>query len=304
MIDSAGMKVSAKSFQLANRAIDFAMSSVAVADPLVPFAMTWRDDESFIERFLTAAYDDSIEMAMRYISDRGDGVSGYAVVWNGYVEIDGRKREAIVAEVGDRHSQHSIQVAQPYFEGRDGAMAADGELLAIGESDNLLQVKLSTETLDHHLLKPAYVTTDSLMHAVTDQAFAQMPIALICMAANLFDGQETEHVVQGIRKLQAIEADRSVAISHHVFGMLAAAVADGDLMNVLPTDELRDMAEIVIAGGNQLAEAVGHGLLSAHDAQFYLAAVKAILEATLYEEGRSQMCESGQKLMRLLDQAS
>ena len=235
MIDSTGLKVPAKSYHFANKAIDFALSSLVASDPLAPFAMTWRDDGSFIENFKTAAYDDSIEMAMRYISNLSEGVSGYAVVWNGYVEIDGKKRDAVIAEVGDRHSLHSIQVAQPYAESRDGSMVADGEILAIGESDNLLEMKLSNEALPRHLLKPAYITTESMTHALTDQAFAQMPIALICLAANIFDGQEAEHVAQGIRKLQTIEADWDVAVCHHVFAVLAAEVADGDLMNVLPT---------------------------------------------------------------------
>lgn len=304
MIDASGLKVPSKPYHLASKAIDLALSSLGHAEPLVPFAMTWNDDGPLIEQFKYDAYDDSIEMAMRYISNHCDGANSYAVVWNGYVEIDGKKREAIIAEIGDSHSPHSIQVAQPYAECGEGAAVPDGEMLAIGESDNLLQMKLNNETLTRHLLRPAYVTTHSMTHALTDQAFAQMPIALICMAANLFDGREGDHVMQGIRKLQAIEVDRTVAICHHVFGVLAAEVADGELMNVLPTDDLQELAKIVVDGGIQINEAVQRGLLSAHDAQSYLAAVKAILEASLDDEGGSQAGESGQMLMRLLVKAS
>jgi len=304
MIDATGLEVRSKSFQLANKAIDVALSSLAAADPLVPFAMTWNSEEPVIERFMYDAYDDSIEMAMRSVCHHGEGASGYAVVWNGYVEIDGRKRDAVIAEVGDRHSRHSLQVAQPYAEDRDGTMVAAGEMLAIGESDNLLQMQLNNETLSRHLLRPAYLSTHGMMQAVTEQAFAQMPIALICLAANIFEGREAERVMLGIRKLQAVEAERSVAISHHVFGVLAAEVAYGDLMSVLPTDDLQELTAIVIAGGRQITEAVQHQQLSAHDAQSYLATVRAILEATLFDDSAAPAGESGQRLLRLLDKVA
>jgi len=304
MYASMGMEVNPKSYQIAHKAIDYAMSSLMGADPLVPFAMTWRQDEPFVERFMIGAYDDSIEMAMRYVNGADDGVSGYAVVWNGYVNVDGKTVDAIVAEVGDRHSNHAFQVAQPYVEQREGMVAAEGDLLAVGESENLLKVKLSQLNLHEHLVKPFHMTTDIMMHEVTTQPYAQMPIALMCLAANLYDGDERTHIVQGIRKLQAMEADHSVPMCHHVFSVLMASIADGELMNVLPSDDMHDMAQIVVEGGRQVMELQEKGQICALDARSYIAAVRTVMEAALADEGKRGMPAGAEKLRLLFKKAT
>lgn len=304
MSATSGLHISTKSFQIANKAIDYAVSALSAADPLVPFAMTWRDNETYVERFMQGAYDDSIEMAMRFVNDADEGISSYAVVWNGYVDIDGKKHDAVVAEVGDRASSNAIQLAQPYQVNADGPVSPKGELLALGHAENLLLIKLSNANMSAHLVRPSYATTDSMVQDVTSQPYAQMPVALICLAANLFAGEESERVTLGIRKLQSLEADRSVAMCHHVFGVLAAAIADGELMNVLPSDDIEDLAQIVIQGGTQVYDAIDKGMIWDRDAQSYFAAVGSILDATLTDNGKSAMPEGGEKLVALYAKAT
>lgn len=303
MSGSTSMEISTQSYRLANEAIGIALSALDSAGPLAPFAMTWQADGPRVERFMTGAYDDAIEMAMRHVSGAEDGIRSYAVVWSGYVDVDGSRTSAIVAEIGDRQGKRAIQVAQPYQARDGGALQAFGDLLALGESDNLLKTKLSAENLTAHLLQPAYITTEGMVHAITGQAYAQMPIALICLAANLFAGREAEHVSQGIHKLSALEADRTVAMNHHIFSALAAAVADGNLMHVLPTDDVEELVQLVLAGGQQLKESVRNGRVCLDDAQAYGAAVRTVLEATLHEHGQGAIPEGGQRLFNLLAKA-
>lgn len=288
----------------AQKAVDYALKALNAADSLVPFAMTWRDGETTVERFMNGAYDDAIEMAMRAVNGADEGVSAYAVVWNGYIEVDGQRREAVVAEVADRAAPQSVQLAQPYRAPAAEPVVADGELLAVGAAQNLLLSKISTIDLSRHLLKPPYATTESLARDVTSQPFAQLPVALLCLAANLFEGEESERVTIGIRTLQSLEADTSVALSHRVFSVVTAAIADGNLMHVLPSDAIGDMVQIVLDGAAQVHGAVRKGLVWDAHASAYFDAVRRILMAVLTKGGEEPAPASGNRLIALLDKVT
>lgn len=288
----------------AQKAIDYALKALDGAEPLVPFAMSWRDGDTTIDRFKFGAYDDSIELAMHAVNNAAEDLNAYAVVWNGYVEIDGQRREAVVAEVADRHTPRSIQLAQPYRVEGQGSAAPDGALLALGEAQNLLLSKFSALTQANHLIKPTYITTEGFVTDVRSQPFAQMPVALICLAANLFDGDEQARITLGIRKLQSLEGIAGTGMSHRVFTVIVSAIAGGDLMEVLPTDDIEGMAEIVVNGAAQLRTAVQKGLVWDEHAQSYFADVKSILLEVLTNGGTEAMPEGGAKLAALFDKAA
>lgn len=300
----ADLKLSQSHLRCATKAIDYALRALDGAEPLVPFTITWRQDDATLERFRYGAYDDAIEMAMQAINaSADDGVSAYAVVWSGYVDAGEGRREAVIVEVGDRVTPRSLQVAQLFRTEDDGPMVPDGELMALGEGQNLLLDKFTTLTLSKHLVKPAYVTTDGFVTDVKAQPFAQMPVALICLAANLFEGTEAERITVGIRKLQGLEPDTGVAMKHRVFSVLTSAIAGGDLMQVLPTDSLDEMARIVLDGAAQLHTAVRKGLVWVEHAHAYFAAVREVLLAVLTRDGAEPVGEAGAKLVALLDKA-
>ena len=300
----AETQISSQLYQVARKAMDYAIEALVAADPLVPFSVMWRDEETTIDRYMHGAYDDSIELAMRIVNRADESVSAYAVVWNGYVQVNGRKRDAVIAEVGSRESPMAVQLAQPYVIEDAGTVRADGQMMAVGESQNLLTTKMTTANLSDHLIKPPYATTQTLVHDVISQPYAQMPVALICLAANLFPGEEAAHVTAGIRKLQQREADPSVAIIHRVFSVLTASVSDGDLMHVLPTDDLAELARLVVDGATQLKASVAKGLVWDQHAKAYFAAVGDVLTAALTNNGGNAVPADGAKLIGLLHKAT
>ena len=305
MTTSAAVELPNAAYERARRALGYGLEALVGAEPLVPFSMTWNQDEVTIERFKNGAYDDCIEQAMRVINSAPEGTTAYAVVWSGYVEVDGSRRQALVAEVAERSEAGSVQLAQPYrLASEDDRAIPDGDILGLGAAENLLQQKFTSSSMPGHLLKPAYVSTEAHLQDVRSQPFAQMPVALICLAANLFPGEETERVTLGIRKLQALEARASdVDMARRVFTVITAAVSEGDLMRVLPTDSVEGLTKIVLGGAAQLNLAIQKGLVWEEHAKSYFRDVRGLLVAVLTNDGSEPPVAAGERLLKLFDSA-
>ncbi|TVZ41393.1 hypothetical protein P886_0738 [Alteromonadaceae bacterium 2753L.S.0a.02] len=284
-------------------ALNYALNALLAADPLVPFAVNWKGDTTTIERFMQGAYDDSIELAMRNINDADETFSAYCVVWTGYVEADGNKYDAIILEAGERESATAVQLAQPYIQQGDD-FKKEGDLLALGETPNLLNSKLNAFTLSSHLIKPAYVSTEGFKMDVASQPYAKMPAAVICMAANLCDGEEAGRITAGIRKLQELESKDAAALSHRVFSVITSMVADGDFKHVLREESIGDMAKVIVEGGAQLRLAVAKGLVGRDHAQAYFRDLSDLLQAVLTDNGKAALPGGSEKLNDLLETAA
>lgn len=280
--------------------IQDALVALNEADPLVPSVTLWRGDDMTVERFMTGSYDDSIEQAMRRVNE-ADDATAYAVVWSGYIR-EGEQREAVIVETAELDSSNAVQLAQPYRFGADDRVVARGDLLAIGYTGNLLTHKLTTFDLESHLIKPTSVTTDTYLADMISQPFAQMPIALIGLAANLEPGSAGARVSLGLKRLQqAAVGETNVKLSQRVFTALSEVLTDGDLLNVLPSDQVPELIALVVRGVQQLATIVEHGQLWDQDANAYLAQVREIATEVLTQNGKVSMPVGSEKLLRLLD---
>lgn len=301
MNNSVAVEISANLYEHAQKAFEFGLQALNASDALVPFGMVWRDGEIVVDRYMNGAYDDSIEAAMRAVNQADDDVSAYAIVWNGYVKDDGEKIPAVVIEAGERKSGSCLQLAQPYeLNPDDATVSAKGEMLSLGAANNLLLSKVTTFDLEAHLIKSPYATTNSLRAEVCAQPYAQMPVAIICLAANLFEGDEAHRVTLGLDKLRELESTTEIPMSRKVFSNLLVATADGDLMNVLPSDDVEDLIKIAIDGAAQLNQSVVKGLVWDKHAEGYLAEVKSLLDAVLATEDGNTPAGT-EKLIALMD---
>ncbi len=294
------LTLSAELRQYLKQAMDYGMSALLGAEPLAPFTMIWRqsDGERLIERFRYGAYDDSLEMALKSVNKQADELKAYAVVWDGYVEMDNQKQEAVITEVAISGQPKAFQIAQPYQQTDMGSKAL-GDFLFIGETENLLTSPMTPASLSSHLLKPAYQTTQEVNSTIKNQPFTQMLPAGICLAANLFDGNEQERITLGIRVLQKLEQETQIDMSRHALRVIIAAVAEGDFMAALPTDTVEGMMQILVKGGEQLQSAVQKGLVVKTHAVGYLGEVR---QAVLTQEGQqTDLPTGGDKLLTLLD---
>jgi hypothetical protein len=110
---------------LTRRAVDHAMRSIADGGgPLIPFTMTLdasnpdpRYHEIRLVRYVGEYLEDCLAQARASIDPSLDGmahVAMYALAWDGYATIDGRRLDAILVESGAADTAEASVVAQPY----------------------------------------------------------------------------------------------------------------------------------------------------------------------------------------------
>lgn len=85
--------------------------------PLVPFTMAVDSSgKRLLSRFATDRLEDGLEKAKSSIKD-SDSLSMYAIAWDGFVTIEGRKWDAILVEAGEASEDSGVLFAQRYILG-------------------------------------------------------------------------------------------------------------------------------------------------------------------------------------------
>jgi hypothetical protein len=74
-------------------AIDHGIRSIAEGDvPLIPFTIIEKiGGERVLSRFVTERIEDGSEKAKKYIEENKAGIERYAIAWDGFVTIEGKK---------------------------------------------------------------------------------------------------------------------------------------------------------------------------------------------------------------------
>ena len=132
MSAAAKLQLSSDLYQTAQKAVDYALKALNAADPLVPFAITWRDEETTVERYMHGAYEDSIEMAMRAVSDTDEGVSAYPQAVTGQMLLNFARGGAAVNVLARRAGARLLLAdlgQQPYLQALQAADAEQAERL-------------------------------------------------------------------------------------------------------------------------------------------------------------------------------
>ena len=296
------LQVTASLYSKVEYAMDYALKALQSADPLVPFAISWRGDSTTIERYMLSAYDDSIEMAMHNINEAHESMDAYAIVWTGYIETDNKRMDAVIIEAGELGTDNAVQLAQAYTQYGDEFHKL-GDMLALGDAPCLLSGVLNATDLARHLIKPAYVSTEGFKLDVASQPFAQMPAAIIYMAANLCAGSESSRLKAGIRKLQELEGIESAALSHRVFTVITSLVVEGDFKSILKSEDLGDMANTIVEGAAQLEMAVQKGLVGREHVAEYFHNLIDLLYSVLTEDGKLEKPVGSEQLYSFMDRA-
>ena len=97
-------------------AIDHGMESIKDdAAPLIPFAIYFENKgEKKIERFLTERLEDGPDKAKERIDSLCGSISRFAIAWDGYVTIEGKKWDAIIVESGSSDLDSGYLMCQRY----------------------------------------------------------------------------------------------------------------------------------------------------------------------------------------------
>jgi hypothetical protein len=97
-------------------ALDHGMNSIeGGAGPLIPFAVTESaSGEKSIHRFATDQLEDGLEAAKKHVDGSRGSIVRYAIAWDGFVTINGKKWDAVLVEAGDCQSDTGYLMIQRY----------------------------------------------------------------------------------------------------------------------------------------------------------------------------------------------
>ena len=100
-------------------AIDHGFDSIeGGGGPLVPFTMVVEPSgKKQLTRFVTNRLEDGVEKAKSSITP-SQGLSMYAIAWDGFVTLEGRKWDAILVEAGESSDEFGVLFSQRYVRRR------------------------------------------------------------------------------------------------------------------------------------------------------------------------------------------
>jgi hypothetical protein len=83
--------------------------------PLIPFSISETvTEEKTLKRYIADRLEESVEQGKKAIEASKDTILRYAMAWDGFVTIEGKKWDAIVVEAGDKVSETAIVICQRY----------------------------------------------------------------------------------------------------------------------------------------------------------------------------------------------
>jgi hypothetical protein len=138
---------------LSQKALEHGLGSIEDnLGPLIPFTLVV--DESHpdpterrivLTRFAAEFLEESLQQAQGSIVP-GPGIARYAIAWDGYVTVEGRKWDAILVEAGDASAPDGMLLAQRYeakeagFFSKKRRNVGVGNPLAVGSTPSRLWV--------------------------------------------------------------------------------------------------------------------------------------------------------------------
>lgn len=127
--------------ELGRMALDLGIDAVRAGQPLTVFAITTSpDEEPGLQWFVEATHEAAIARARHAIAT--SEAARYAVGLEEEIrDREGKKRTAVVAEVGDRDHDTALRMAQPYipFLGPGRPVQRLGNPMMLGDTTNVLR---------------------------------------------------------------------------------------------------------------------------------------------------------------------
>ena len=114
------MSISEEAGALAEFALRHAISSIVPGGgPLIPFVIVEAAGKHSLHRFMGELLEEC-EANAREFASKQSAASRVAVAIDGYIRVDGKRWDALIAQASDRGSNESIMIAQRYQESSAG----------------------------------------------------------------------------------------------------------------------------------------------------------------------------------------
>lgn len=127
--------------ELLNKVIQFSLNEAITkrknGEDAIPFTALAVGKTLFIEDYLQDTVDECFEAAKQTV-ENAQGAKAYAFCYDGYVDIDGKEVDAIIAEGGLPGAQDAFAVGYLYAEDENGMPQFEEKLAYIGIAPNFM----------------------------------------------------------------------------------------------------------------------------------------------------------------------
>ncbi len=101
-------------------ALDHGVNSVREGGPLVPFVMAEAEGKLSLKRFVAEPYEKAVAEAKASVPNLPEQTNLYAIVYDGFVTVSGKKYDAIIVHGAERGKGEAYLLAQRYIPARSG----------------------------------------------------------------------------------------------------------------------------------------------------------------------------------------
>lgn len=104
-------------------AIDHGFASIENGGgPLIPFTMlVGPEGQKKLSRFATDRLEDGVQAAKNSVAST-EAITMYAIAWDGFITLEGRKWDAICVEAGEAQAEFGALFCQRYTRARKGLL--------------------------------------------------------------------------------------------------------------------------------------------------------------------------------------
>lgn len=96
-------------------ALDHAVESIEDGGPLIPFVISMNSQgERHLTRFANELLEEGLEAAQAYIQKEKNNIKAYAIAWDGFITLEGKKWDCALVEAGEDIVKQGVLLAQRY----------------------------------------------------------------------------------------------------------------------------------------------------------------------------------------------
>ncbi|MEM9951704.1 MAG: hypothetical protein AAF846_08900 [Chloroflexota bacterium] len=125
--------------QMIFSAVEEGLAVLKAEQNVVPFLLLLTKEGVVMRRFTDTKLTQAIQRAKTAIEEADDDTLGYALVYDGQIEIASQDSDALMVEAGERGKDHGWRFVQRYKAKMDTQQAeAIGDVAYLGEYDNYI----------------------------------------------------------------------------------------------------------------------------------------------------------------------
>ncbi len=135
--------------------LDRAVKKIEAKEDLIPFTALAVKDTLFLESHPADDEESCFNLA-RHTVEHARGAQAYAFCYDGYVDLDDTRRDAVIAEGGEPGQDKGFAVGQLYTIAEDGTITIESEPVYIGPAPNFMIALLAPGEYTQEELEERY----------------------------------------------------------------------------------------------------------------------------------------------------